>query len=113
MNLFCKECDKDRAVVLQQAGPHFKGVCPVCGGYIKFLSKSEVAQITEEEDKGKQLETKLYTKAELNNWKEFKPTCKVYIDTMWVKDTCQLQDVPCRIENCFAFQVVKLIKGYF
>ena len=58
-------------------------------------------------------EPKKYSEIEYNNWEEFKKICCVRLDNQWSKDTCQLIDDSCRINNCFAFQLVKLLRGYF
>ena len=57
--------------------------------------------------------SKLYSEVEYNNWIEFKPTCTVRADNLWQKNTCKLTDDDCIISNCFAFQLVKLLRGYF
>jgi len=36
--LHCKKCGKVKPVIIQ-AGPHLRGDCPTCGGYIKFIKQ--------------------------------------------------------------------------
>ena len=40
--LKCEKCRKEVEIVLSESGPHIKASCSVCGGYIKFLSQTEL-----------------------------------------------------------------------
>ena len=40
--LLCPKCQRDVEIVLSESGPHIKASCFDCGGYIKFMSHSEL-----------------------------------------------------------------------
>lgn len=45
MILSCHHCNTDSALetaLLTVAGPHVKASCPICGKYIKFISRKDV-----------------------------------------------------------------------
>jgi len=56
---------------------------------------------------------KRYSEIEYEHWEEFTKVCIMRLDAMWLNKTCNLTDDHCRIDKCFVFQVVKLIRGYF
>ena len=56
---------------------------------------------------------KKYSEQEYENWEDFKKICIVRADNLWVKNECRLISDSCLIQNCFAFQLIKLLRGYF
>lgn len=45
-SISCKKCTWTGVPNLEESGPHTKALCPECGAYIKFVSASELKQIT-------------------------------------------------------------------
>ena len=50
MTKHCTKCDKEQEIIIQPSGPHMKAICSICKNYIKFLSKSEMKELEDEEE---------------------------------------------------------------
>lgn len=53
-----------------------------------------------------------FKELELQKWLVLKKDCKAYANNKWINNTCRVTSNNCHIDDCFALQLIKHIKGH-